>query len=75
MNTLVINQNTIHFEICLFTRGLVLEFDESVLQTVSCTLVSYDFAGENCAKTGEYCLKILIYRLLAKYFRMEESRN
>lgn len=54
MNTMVINKDPLHFEICLLAVLLILELDERVLKAVPCTLVSNDFAGKYLAEAAEY---------------------
>lgn len=45
VDAMVVNQNALHLEICLLAILLVFEFDKTVLQTVTSTLVSDDLAG------------------------------
>ena len=45
MNTVIIDQDSLHFEICLLAIFLILEFDKSILQTITGPLVTDDFAG------------------------------
>lgn len=45
MDAMVVNQNALHLEICLLAILLVFEFDKTVLQTVTSSLVSDDLAG------------------------------
>lgn len=44
MYPVIIDQDTMHFEVCLLAVLLVLELDERILQTISSTLVADDFA-------------------------------
>ena len=43
MYPMIVNQDSLHFEIGLFAILLVLELDECILQTVPCSLVSDHF--------------------------------
>ena len=43
MDTMVVDQDPLHLEICLFTVLLVLKFDECILETVTSALVADDF--------------------------------
>jgi len=61
MNAMVIDQDPLHLEIGLFTILLIFKFDKSVLQTITCPLISNDFAGQNLSKTAKYKFEILIY--------------
>lgn len=54
MYTVVVDQNTLHLEISLFTIFLILKFDEGVLEAVLGSLVSNDLTGYNFAKSTEY---------------------
>lgn len=42
---MVVNQDSLHFEVGLFAVFLILELDECVLQAVPRPFVSDDFAG------------------------------
>lgn len=53
MNTMIIYQYTLHFEICLLAVLLMLKLDECILKTVVSALVSYDLARYDLAKTAE----------------------
>ena len=45
MYTMIVNQDSLHLEICLFEILLMLKLDKSILQTIASSLVSDDFAG------------------------------
>ena len=45
MYTMVVNQDSLHFEICLFTILLMFKLDKRILQAIASSLVSDDFAG------------------------------
>lgn len=53
MNTMIIYQYTLHFEICLLAVLLMLKLDERILKTVVGALVPYDLARYDLAKTAE----------------------
>ena len=40
MDAMIINKNTLHFEICLLAVSLMFKFNEGVLQAVASSLVS-----------------------------------
>lgn len=44
MDSMVINEDALHLEICLLAVFLILEFDKSVLQAIPCPLVSDNLA-------------------------------
>ncbi len=54
MDSMVIDQDSLHLEVCLLARGLLGVLDEGVLQAVTSALVSDYFAGENFAEAAEY---------------------
>ena len=60
VNTMVVDEDPLHFEICLLAVLLILEFDECILKTVSCTLVSDDFTRKDFAEAAENQIQILI---------------
>lgn len=53
MNTMIVYQYTLHFEICLLAVLLMLKLDERILKTVVGALVPYDLARYDLAKTAE----------------------
>ena len=53
MNSVVVDEDALHFEIRLFAGGLVFKFDEGVLKTVASAFVADDFAGEDAAEARE----------------------
>lgn len=53
MDSMVVYEDTLHFEICLFAGCLLGIFDEGVLQAVAGPLVADDFAGEDFPKPAE----------------------
>lgn len=53
MNTMVIYEYALHFEICLLAVILMLKLDERILKTVVSALVPYDLARYDLAKTAE----------------------
>ena len=53
MDAVIINQHSLHLEICLLAVLLVLELYKCILQAVICALVSDDFAGHNWTKAAE----------------------
>lgn len=53
MDAVIINQHSLHLEICLLAVLLVLEFDKCILQAVFCALVSNDFAGYDWTEAAE----------------------
>jgi hypothetical protein len=50
---MVVYEHALHFEIGLFTRGLLGIFDKGVLQAVAGPLVADDLAGEDFAEAAE----------------------
>ncbi len=60
MDAVIINQDSLHFEICLFAVFLVFEFNECILETVTGTLVSNDFARDYRTETAEDGVQILV---------------
>lgn len=54
MNTMIIYQYTLHFEICLLAVLLMLKLDERILKTIVSALVPYDLARYDLAETAEY---------------------
>lgn len=61
MYAMVVDKHALHFEICLFTGGLVFVFDECVLETIACAFVADYFAGQDLAETAEYQLEVLVW--------------
>ncbi len=60
MYAVIVNQDSLHLEICLFAVLLILEFNECILKTVTGTLVSNDFARNYCTKPAENGVQILV---------------
>jgi hypothetical protein len=59
--SVIVNQNTLHLKICLFTGLLIIKLDESILQTVSSSLIPNHLARKNFAKSTKYKVEILIF--------------
>ena len=53
MNTMIVYQYSLHFEICLLAVLLMLKLDERILKTIVSALVPYDLARYDLAKTAE----------------------
>jgi hypothetical protein len=53
MDAMVVNEDALHFEVCLFARGLFGILDECVLKTVVGAFIADDFARKDCAEAGE----------------------
>jgi hypothetical protein len=53
MDAVVVNEYTLHLEVCLFTVFLVLKLNKGILETIASTLVPDDFAGQYLAKATE----------------------
>lgn len=47
MNSMIIYEDPLHFEVSLLTGLLILILDESILKTIACAFVSNDFARED----------------------------
>jgi len=60
MNAMIIDEHTLHLEVCSFTILLVCEFDKGILQAVASLLVPYDLATENLAEATEDELEVLV---------------
>jgi hypothetical protein len=60
VNTVIINQHPVHFEVGLFTLFLVRILDEGILKTVASLLITYDLTAYNLAEPGEDELQILV---------------
>jgi len=58
---MIIYENSLHLEICLFAILLVFELNKGVLQTVAGPFISNDFTGDDFAESTEDQVKILIY--------------
>ena len=43
MYAMVIDEDALHLEVCLFAVFLILEFNEGILETLAGALVPYDF--------------------------------
>lgn len=53
MNPMIIDQNSLHFEICLFTVLLVFEFDKSVLKAIASSLITNDLTRQDFPEAAE----------------------
>jgi len=62
MNPVIVNQHALHLEVGLFAVLLVLELDKGILQAVTRTLVSNNFAGQDGAEATENQIEVLVYR-------------
>ena len=60
MNSLVVDEDVLHFEVGLLTSGLLFVFDEGVLERVVGALVADNFAGEDLTEAGEDHFEIFI---------------
>lgn len=45
MDAMVVNKNTLHLKISLFAILSMLEFNEGILQAVSCSFLPNDLTG------------------------------
>lgn len=61
VNAMIVDEDALHFKVCLLAVLLVFEFDKGVLKTVTGPLVADNLAGQNLAKSAEDQFKILIY--------------
>ena len=50
---MVIDEDALHLEICLFAVFLVLEFNECILKTLTGALVPYNLTRKDFAETAE----------------------
>lgn len=57
---MVIDEDTLHLEICLFAVFLIFKFYECILETLPGALVTYDLTREDFAKTAEDQVQIFI---------------
>lgn len=62
MYAVIIDEDTIHFQVSLLTILLVGVLDECILQAVTCSLVPDHLAAKNLAESREYELQILVLR-------------
>jgi hypothetical protein len=53
MDAMIINKNTLHFEIGLLAVSLMFKFNEGILQAVASSLVSNNLTRENGSKAAE----------------------
>lgn len=56
----VINQHIVHFEISIFARFLLFEFDEGILHRISADFVSNNFTGFDFTEATENDLQIVV---------------
>ena len=54
MDTVVVDEHALHFEVRLFTGGLFGKLDECVLEGIIGAFVADYFAGEDRPEAGEY---------------------
>lgn len=57
---MVIDQDALHFEICLFAVLLIFKFNEGVLEAVTSPFISNDLARENSPEPAENQFEIFI---------------
>lgn len=62
MNTTIVDQHIIHFEVSTLARLRVLEFDECILQRITRHPIPDDLTANDPAKATEYYLQILVTR-------------
>jgi len=55
----IVYQDIVHFQICSFSSRLIFKLDECILQTVPSLPVSYDICSTNAAELGENEFQIL----------------
>ena len=53
VDAVVVNQHALHFEVGALAVFFAAEFDEGVLQAVTCLLVPDDFARQDLAEARE----------------------
>ena len=58
---MVIDEDALHLEICLFAIFLILEFNESILKTIAGAFITYDLTGKNLAKAAEDQVEVFVY--------------
>jgi hypothetical protein len=54
VDAMVIDQDALHFKVCLLAGSLIFIFDERVLKGIVGSLVADYFAREDRAKAAEY---------------------
>lgn len=50
---MVIDEDALHLEVCLFAVFLVLKFNKCILETLASALVPYNLTRKDLAKTAE----------------------
>jgi len=60
MDAMIIYQNPLHFEICLFTVLLKFKLNECILQAIASPLVSNNITRYYLPKSGENEVKVFI---------------
>jgi len=50
---MVVDQDALHFKVCLFAGSLIFVLDKRVLKGITGSLVTNYFAGEDFAKAAE----------------------
>lgn len=60
VDTVIINQHPLHFEIGLFTVLLVFKLDKGILQAVTRSLIPYNLTRQNWPEPAENEMEILV---------------
>ena len=60
MYAVIINQDRLHLEVCLFAIFLILKFDKGILKAVVGTFVPNDLTRYYGTETAKNCFKILV---------------
>ena len=60
MNSVIVYQHPLHFEVGLLTIFLVFEFDECILKAFTRAFISNDFAGYYGPETAEDGIQVLV---------------
>jgi len=60
VNSVVVNQNTLHLKVGLFASFLIVKLNKCVLQTITSPLVSDDLTREDLAKAAEDQIQVFV---------------
>lgn len=60
MDTMIVYEDTLHLEICLFASFLVFELNEGVLKAVAGAFVPNDLAGDDLPEAAEDQVQIFV---------------
>ena len=68
MNSMIINEHALHFEVGLLAIFLVLVLDKGILKALAGALISDNLTGQDLSKSAENEVQIFIYEFSILFY-------